>query len=240
MDLNLYDCPHCNTPGVLPTDDGLCPNCKKAIDLAEDRSVNTAIVAKETPNVAKETPNGEGFMECKNHQGVQALDRCADCMESFCANCLIEILGERYCHRCNAMMIQENVTIVCKEASDALKFAIVGVLIIGIILEPIAILKALKAKKMINTNPRLTGSGKATAALIIAIIYLLLITIFISVFYLNTAAVLKSATASDSCHRQGHLTVLSWNLAGSVKIFDNTYNSIKVVYVPPTGQNRTE
>ena len=35
-------------------------------------------------------------------------------------------------------------------------------------------MKALKAKKMIAMNPRLTGSGKATAALIIACVGLLL------------------------------------------------------------------
>jgi len=34
----------------------------------------------------------------------------------------------------------------------------------GIILEPLAIQKALKARKMIEANPRVTGSGKATAA----------------------------------------------------------------------------
>jgi hypothetical protein len=139
---------------------------------AEDRSVNTAIVAKETPN-------GEGFMECKNHKGVQAVDRCTDCMEAFCDNCLIVIQDEQYCNSCNAMMIQEKVTLPCKEASDALKFAIIGLIFIGIILEPIAILKALRAKKIIITNPRLTGSGKATAALIIGIIYLLLVILLI-------------------------------------------------------------
>ena len=113
MDLDLYDCPHCNTSGVLPTDYGLCPNCKKAIDLAEDRSINTAIAAKETPN-------SESFIECKNHQGIRAVDRCTECMESFCANCLILIQDEQYCNSCNAMMIQEKVTVPCKEASDAL------------------------------------------------------------------------------------------------------------------------
>lgn len=70
--------------------------------------------------------------------------------------------------------IVEEATIPCKEANEALTYSIIGVFCFGIILEPIAIMKALKAKKMIAMNPRLTGSGKATAALIIGIVGLIL------------------------------------------------------------------
>ena len=75
------------------------------------------------------------------------------------------------------MMIQEGETLRCKQASDALKIAIIGLIFFGIILEPIAISKALKAKKMISDDPRLTGLGKANAAIIIAIIYIVAILI---------------------------------------------------------------
>jgi hypothetical protein len=68
----------------------------------------------------------------------------------------------------------EEATIPCKEAGEALTNAIIGIFCFGIILEPIAISKALKARKMIALNPRLTGSGKATAALIIGIVSLVL------------------------------------------------------------------
>lgn len=68
----------------------------------------------------------------------------------------------------------EEATVPCKEASEALTYAIVGLFCCGIILEPIAISKALKAKKMMQMNPRLSGSGKVTAALIIAIVGLVL------------------------------------------------------------------
>ena len=70
--------------------------------------------------------------------------------------------------------IAEEATIPCKEAGEALTYSIVGIFCFGIILEPFAISKALKAKKMMQMNPRLTGSGKATAALIIAIVALVL------------------------------------------------------------------
>lgn len=68
----------------------------------------------------------------------------------------------------------EEATIPCKEATEALTYAIIGLFCCGIILEPIAISKAVKAKKMMEMNPRLTGSGKATAAMIIAIVGLVL------------------------------------------------------------------
>lgn len=32
MELDIYDCPHCNTKGILPMADFCCPNCKKKID----------------------------------------------------------------------------------------------------------------------------------------------------------------------------------------------------------------
>ena len=52
-------------------------------------------------------------------------------------------------------------------ADQALWLAIIGIFCLGIILEPIAIAKALIAK-----NPGMGGEGRATAALVIAIIVL--------------------------------------------------------------------
>jgi len=114
-------------------------------------------------------------MQCKNHPNVMAVDRCAGCAEAFCPNCLVSIQGKNYCASCKVMAVQgqpmvEQATIPCAEASSALTYAIVGIFCFGIILGPIAIIKALKAKKMMALNPRLTGSGKATAALVIGIV----------------------------------------------------------------------
>lgn len=120
-------------------------------------------------------------MECKNHPNAIAIDRCAGCAEPFCPDCLVEMQGQKYCASCKTMALRggappmpDEATIPCKEADDALKYAIIGIFCFGIILEPVAISKALKAKKMIAMNPRLSGSGKATAALIVAIIALVL------------------------------------------------------------------
>ncbi len=118
-------------------------------------------------------------MQCKNHPNVPAVDRCAGCAEPFCADCLVELQGKKYCGSCKVMAVQgqpivEEATLPCKQASEALKYAIIGIFCFGIILEPIAISRALKAKKMMEANPRLTGSGKANAALIIGIVALIL------------------------------------------------------------------
>ena len=71
-------------------------------------------------------------------------------------------------------VMAEEATIPCKEANEALTYAIVGIFCFGIILEPMALVKASKAKKMIEMNPRLAGSGKVTAARIIASVALIL------------------------------------------------------------------
>ncbi len=120
-------------------------------------------------------------MECKNHAGVDAAERCAGCSEPFCPNCLVEVDGKQYCGDCKVMAVQgktpavnEDQMMPCAEAGEALKYAIIGLFCFGVILEPIAIAKALKAKTIMADNPNLTGSGKATAALIIGVVGLIL------------------------------------------------------------------
>ena len=120
-------------------------------------------------------------MKCKNHPEIDAEARCAGCQETFCTNCLIELEGKKYCSDCKIMAVRETPIIIdesnkepCQEANDALKYALIGILCFGIILEPVAIVKALQAKKRFKEEPNLTGEGKATAALIIAPILLVL------------------------------------------------------------------
>lgn len=121
-------------------------------------------------------------MQCQNHPGVEGVDRCAGCAEPFCSDCLVEIHGQKYCGSCKVMAIGdhgppvpvEEATIPCPEAGEALKYAILGIFCFGIILGPIAISKARGAKKLIAADPRLSGIGKANAALIIGVLVTIL------------------------------------------------------------------
>lgn len=75
------------------------------------------------------------------------------------------------------MAVQANaapVVLECREAGEALKYAIFGIFCFGIVLEPMAISKALNARRMIDTDPTLGGRGKTTAALVIAVVALAL------------------------------------------------------------------
>ena len=122
---------------------------------------------------------------CKNHPQMVAAGRCAGCAEEFCANCLVDIQGQKFCSSCKVMALQGRVptaaeaaqeagTLPNKLAKDALIASLVGILCFGIILEPYAIIKAIQAKKAIAADPRLGGSGASTAALVIGIVVFIL------------------------------------------------------------------
>jgi hypothetical protein len=116
-------------------------------------------------------------MNCLNHPEMAAIAPCTGCAESFCARCLVTIKSERYCGSCKTMAVPaaaSAVQVPCKEASDALKYAIVGLLILGPILEPIAMARAFKARALLKGDPTLTGIGKANVALMLSTIVILL------------------------------------------------------------------
>jgi hypothetical protein len=122
-------------------------------------------------------PSPVGGAMCRNHPAVPAVDRCAGCAEPFCGNCLVDMNGRKYCGSCKVMALQgqplnyaTGMAIPNKDADEALKYAIISIFCFSFILGPIAISKAMKAKKAMAVNPNLTGSGKATAAMIIGII----------------------------------------------------------------------
>src|SRR5262245_8049330 len=108
-------------------------------------------------------------IQCKNHPGVTAVDRCVGCAEPFCPNCLVDIQGQKYCGSCKVMAMRgqpmvEQATVENANAADALKYALIGLICVGIILEPMAIAKAIRAKREIAADPTQTGEGKANAA----------------------------------------------------------------------------
>ena len=111
---------------------------------------------------------------CQNHPTVPAIDRCAGCAEPFCANCMVELFGQRYCGSCKVMAIKDQPmpdmgVYPCKEAQTAFVTAIVGMFLFGIILGPVALSQAHKATQVLDANPQYTGREKVRAARIIGI-----------------------------------------------------------------------
>jgi hypothetical protein len=60
----------------------------------------------------------------------------------------------------------------CKEANQAFILAVVGSVAFGLILEPIALARAIRAHQILAKNPALSGSAKATATMILASVLL--------------------------------------------------------------------
>ena len=118
-------------------------------------------------------------MDCHNHRGVAAFQLCHICGKPFCAHCLVQIRDQLYCAACKMETVTlppvvGEGTIPCDKAREALAYAVVGILCCAIIVEPIAIVKAVRAKAAIARNPRMAGNGLATAAIVIAVFRLVL------------------------------------------------------------------
>src|SRR6185295_5497187 len=106
-------------------------------------------------------------MQCKNHAERPAVERCTGCAEPFCGNCLVEMHGQKYCAQCKVMALKGEPNILprrtrpCREADEALKFAIIGIFCFGLFVEPIALSKTASARRSIAMDPKLTSSEKA-------------------------------------------------------------------------------
>ncbi|MGE0489191.1 MAG: hypothetical protein AB7S38_08255 [Vulcanimicrobiota bacterium] len=115
-------------------------------------------------------------MQCSSHPEVEATTRCEGCGELFCHQCTTEVRGEKYCRACKHIPILGNPIgalsdqspgETCQPAAEALKFAVIGMLCCGAIMGPLAVIKALEAKKLIENEPHYTGVGMANAALLV-------------------------------------------------------------------------
>jgi hypothetical protein len=118
-------------------------------------------------------------MYCKNHSDVAAEERCVGCAEPFCGDCLVEILGQRYCASCKVMAVkgpppEQDGNMDCEPAGKALTYSIIGIFCFGIILGPMAIAKAIEAKREMKEDPRLAGLAKANVGLMLGITEILL------------------------------------------------------------------
>lgn len=118
-------------------------------------------------------------MDCANHAGVTSIDPCDECQRPFCIECLVIIARRPLCAECRRAFRNETADgqvrgpdgkIVCKDARDALLCSVFGLFCCGAILPLVGIYLALRARRRIATNPDLSGSGQATAALIVGVV----------------------------------------------------------------------
>lgn len=114
-------------------------------------------------------------MQCVNHSEVIAVARCTGCAELFCHNCLVEVAGQKYCAACKGMAVTKRPVVdrkmtLCAEAKTALIMACVGGFIFSFILGPLSVFIGAKAWKKIKSDPNLTGSGLAVAAMVVGVL----------------------------------------------------------------------
>lgn len=117
-------------------------------------------------------------MQCKNHPETAAVGTCPGCAQPYCSDCLVEILGRKYCGGCKTMALGEAPILTdddvepCQEAKEALIYALISFFGcgIGVLLGPLAVIKAMQARKRLGANPRLGGSERVAAALVIGVV----------------------------------------------------------------------
>lgn len=142
--------------------------------------------------------NVGGLVNCTNHLNVPAAARCSGCAEPFCENCLVDIQGERYCASCKTLGLANPTSVTaypagglgggyvggggtCTEARDALIYGILGLFCCGPIFGTLAIVKANQARRIMASDPSLSGSGMATFGLVLGIIDIVAVCFWVAV-----------------------------------------------------------
>ncbi len=117
-------------------------------------------------------------MRCQNHPADAAAGTCAGCAEPFCASCLVSVRGATYCGPCKSMAlagITPEAVMINQDARTALWLAMLGLFCwLGLILGPVAMVKASKARRQIAADPAMGGTGWANAATVVGAVVLLL------------------------------------------------------------------
>ena len=113
-------------------------------------------------------------MRCQVHRDAEAREPCAHCGGVFCHHCLVPVRGHRFCTGCKGAAVAGVLPrgmprAACPEAARALKMAVCGLFCFGIVLGPLSVRSALRARRTIAGDPRLTGSGIAAAAITLGV-----------------------------------------------------------------------
>jgi hypothetical protein len=119
-------------------------------------------------------------MPCHNHPESASTGTCAGCAEPFCERCLVTVRGANYCAACKSMAVAgvaSQTVAIASDAKTALGLAFLSFFCFGFILGPVAMAKAAGARRQIESNPALGGSGWANAATVVgafALVYSIL------------------------------------------------------------------
>lgn len=119
---------------------------------------------------------GDGAgVACRNHSGEPGVAYCVVCAGTFCLNCVVEVVGRRFCVFCKGAAVDHRYLIPelarsCKEANDALKYTITGLFWIPPYYGYKAFKKAEEAKSILASDPLMVGHGKVWVAMGIGIL----------------------------------------------------------------------
>jgi hypothetical protein len=122
-------------------------------------------------------------MNCATHPDTEAVGACVACGTGVCIACRQTIDDRTYCQACAGKASAGAPAYLPREQAPgaviALVLGIVGLMTgqLGIILGPLAIYYAVKAKRAVAENPLLEGRGMATAGYVLGIIATVLGTI---------------------------------------------------------------
>ncbi len=122
-------------------------------------------------------------MKCINHLNADAVGTCIRCGKGLCIDCKRELGGKIHCQSCaDGIFTQQTVPSVTAPRPEApgallaLILSIVGFFFspLAIVLGPIALYYANKAKAELRKHPEMGGSSMATAGFIIGIVDIVL------------------------------------------------------------------
>jgi hypothetical protein len=129
---------------------------------------------------------------CLNHPEVPTERRCGQCGQPFCEDCLVDIQGRPICSTCKALVLrdmQRRGGTRNKLAHDAFMYSLVGMVICGVVLEPMALLKGIQALQQFKQDPSLPDRWKAVTAVVISG---LMISIYVVYFGIIAVAAITS------------------------------------------------
>jgi len=112
---------------------------------------------------------------CLNHPDTAAAGSCDRCRQSFCADCVVPIQSQTLCGRCKGALLRHLQRVTGtqdRQAQDAFNYSLVGILLCGPILHPVAISKAVSSLRRHGSDRAWPDRWKAIAAIWIAAIML--------------------------------------------------------------------